>query len=275
VFAAALSQQRLAQHVADIQDKSYVVRCVTTVHGEDDHQLFNSRYAQDLAEWQADYDDEFRQRGMTRPIPMLLSQMSSFTSYNTAWSFIPDEQLKAFEQAPRELVLVGPKYVFEYLPDGVHLTSQSYRTMGEYYGKVYARLFLEGSTWAPLHPLTVTRQGAVIQVRFHVPEPPLVLDTKTVTDPGNYGFEYADDSPAPPAISAVRLLDEDTVEITLAAAPVATANKWVRYAFTGNLGAKSGPKTGARGNLRDSDATPSLYQNPLHNWAVHFSKHVQ
>jgi hypothetical protein len=31
-----------------------------------------------------------------------------------------------------------------------------------------------------------------------------------------------------------------------------------------------GPTQGARGNLRDSDATPSQYGYALQNWAVHF-----
>ena len=43
-----------------------------------------------------------------------------------------------------------------------------------------------------------------------------------------------------------------------------------RYAFTGVAGATGGPTTGARGNLRDSDATPSRNGSPLWNWAVHF-----
>ena len=32
-----------------------------------------------------------------------------------------------------------------------------------------------------------------------------------------------------------------------------------------------GPEKGPRGNLRDSDATPSIYGYDLHNWAVHFN----
>ena len=48
----------------------------------------------------------------------------------------------------------------------------------------------------------------------------------------------------------------------------------IRYAHTGGVGQPAGPTTGARGNLRDSDATPSRHGYPLFNWAVHFDEPV-
>ena len=147
--------------------------------------------------------------------------------------------------------------------------------MGEYYGRVYSHIFLEGGTWEPLRPLSIKRKDAVIRVRFHVPEPPLVLDTTAVTNPGNYGFEYSDSSSSPPSIKSVSIVDEDTVEILLSATPTSTSAKFLGYAATGISGAKSGPVTGARGNLRDSDTTPSLYSSALHNWCVHFREAIQ
>lgn len=273
-FTNGINQHRLAQFIADSQNKSYTVRCVTVVHGEEDHQRVNSNYAGDLMEWQKDYEAEIQTRGQTRRIPMLQTQMSSFTSFFASWSFIPTEQLKASVANPRKNVLVGPKYIFEYL-DGVHLLSRDYRRMGEYYGKVYSHIFIEGGTWEPLRPLTINRNGAVIRVRFHVPEPPLVLDTTAVKNPGNFGFHYSDTTATPPSIKSVTLIDEDTVEIQLSAIPSATALKFLGYAFFGTPGSRSGPITGARGNLRDSDKTPSLYKNALPNWCVHFRETFQ
>ncbi|MCB9870760.1 MAG: hypothetical protein H6837_12955 [Planctomycetes bacterium] len=78
--------------------------------------------------------------------------------------------------------------------------------------------------------MTVRLEGAQITVRFHVPETPLVLDTTSVVDPGNFGFEYTDSSPTPPRIRKVSLVDEDTIRIELDAAPTAAA-KFVRYAY--------------------------------------------
>ena len=103
----------------------------------------------------------------------------------------------------------------------------------------------------------------------------LVFDTTRVSDPGHFGFEYTDDSGNPPAIQSVRIVDEDTVRISLSSVPLATARKSVRYAYTGTAGQGGGPQTGARGNLRDSDPTPSMHGNRLCNWAVHFDEPVK
>ena len=131
-------------------------------------------------------------------------------------------------------------------------------------------VFLEGGTWEPLRPVQASRTGDRIRVRFHVPEPPLVFDTTLVSDPGNFGFEFLDDSGATPTIRSVQLLDEDTIEIRLSATPKSTAAKFVAYAFTGIPGNAAGPRTGARGNLRDSDDSRSRHGNKLYNWCVHF-----
>lgn len=273
-FAQGAAQLALGQLGAWQRQQTYIPRCVTNVHGETDHTQVNPSYDQDMIDWQRDYEAMIHARGFTHPVPMLHSQMSSYTNYNTSWSFIPPAQLSASVRYPRKLPLVGPKYMLSYL-DGVHLTNQGYRHMGEYYGKVYNHVILEGATWEPLRPLAISREGARILVRFHVPEPPLALDTGRVTDPGNYGFEYTDTSGSPPSIQAVKLIDADSVEILLSAAPSATAAKWLRYAHTGVAGNPAGPKSGARGCLRDSDPTPSLYGNELFNWAVHFNEPIQ
>jgi hypothetical protein len=87
-----------------------------------------------------------------------------------------------------------------------------------------------------------------------------------------YGFEYFDSSSTPPAITAVTLLGTDMVQITLASAPsVAVGQGFIRYAYTG-FGNLPSATAGARGNLRDSDATSSNYGNALWNWCVHFNK---
>lgn len=103
-----------------------------------------------------------------------------------------------------------------------------------------------------------------------VPSPPLVLDTTNVTDPGNYGFEVFDDG-GPLAIASVAVTAPDTVTITLSGEPTGT-NRRIRHAWTGVPGNVSGPREGARGNLRDSDATPSRSKHALYNWCVHFDE---
>jgi hypothetical protein len=140
--------------------------------------------------------------------------------------------------------------------------------MGEYYAKAYARIVLEGKTWEPLRPLAAAQTNATIRITYVVPAPPLVIDTAAVTDPGHLGFEYTDDSSAPAVIIGVALDGPDAVVLTFDKPP-AGPNKRVRYAYTGVAAAKAGPTSGPRGNLRDSDMTPSRTSHPLYNWAVH------
>ncbi len=144
---------------------------------------------------------------------------------------------------PGKIILVGPRYPLLYGPDGVHLTNEGYRLMGEYHAKAYHRVVVEHGVWEPLRPAAITRAGAVIKVKLIVPSPPLVLDTVRAIDPGHMGFEYVDDGPTTPTIASVGIASADTVEVTLSAAPTG-ANGRLRYAYTGALGAKGGLQDG-------------------------------
>lgn len=273
-YANGMAQVTAGRDLALAAGKTYVVRAVTNVHGESDHVNKNPAYDADLLEWQADYEADVKAvTGQAEGVPMFQTQISSWTRYSTATSAIPSAQLAAHEAAPGKVVLVGPKYHLAYSTDGVHLTNEGYRHMGEDYAKAYRRVILEGKAWEPVRPKTITRAGAVITVKMHVPAPPLVIDTTRVSDPGHYGFEYTDDSGAPPAIASVAVTGPDTVVVTLASAPTG-GNARLRYAYTGTIGSLAGPTTGPRGNLRDSDATPSPGGYDLFNWCVHFDAAV-
>jgi len=271
-YANGMAQLKAGHDLAVAAKKSYVVRGVTNVHGESDSQLGNASYLANLLEWQADYEADVKAvTGQAEPVPMLHTQFSSWTRLAgmPTTSIIPAQQLASHVNAPGKLVLVGAKYHLPYVADGVHLTNEGYRHMGEDYAKVYRRVVLEGKPWEPVRPSNITRVGAVVSVKMHVPAPPLVIDTTLVTDPGKNGFEWKDDGPNTPTIASVAVTGPDTVIITLSAAPTG-ANHRLRYAFTGTSGALGGPTTGPRGNLRDSDATPSREGYKLYNWCVHF-----
>lgn len=273
-YENGMEQVRAARDLARAANLSYVVRAVTNVHGESDHIARNAAYAADLAAWQEDYERDVRElTGQAEPVPMFITQMSSWTMYDTTTSAIPEAQLAAHVDAPGKVILVGPRYHLRYAEDGVHLTSEGYRQMGEDHAKAYRRVVLEGQPWEPLRPRRLRREGAVITVDFHVPAPPLVLDTKRVSDPGAYGFTYTDESEVPPAIAHVAVTGPDTVAITLASPPTGARGR-LRYAFSAPVGAHGGPTSGPRGNLRDSDATPSRFGGPLYDWCVHFDEPV-
>ena len=276
-FTTGLAQVTAAKALADAANEDLVVRAVTTVHGESDHAEKSTRYLEDLLQWQADYEREVGAiTHQKEPVPLFQTQMSSWTKMmgGTETSTIPAAQLAAHVSSHGKVVLVGPKYHLPYSKDGVHLTGPGYRRMGEDYGKAYHRLVVEKQPWEPLRPLTATREGRVVTLKLLVPVPPLVLDTTLVTDPGNFGFEIADASPSTPRIERVEIAGPDTVTVTLSAAPTGQDLR-LRYAWTGTRGARSGPTSGARGNLRDSDPTRGRSGDPLFDWCVHFDIPVE
>jgi len=268
-FAAGMAQVAAAAALAEAAGETFALRAVTVIHGESDHLGNNQNYDESLLEWQSDYEaDAIAITGQLHPVPLFLCQMSSFTKYGSATSRIPIDQLAAADARPDRIYVVGPKYFLPYV-DGVHLSGDGERWLGEHYAKAYRRVLVDGEPWIPLRPRALSRDGATITIDFEVPAPPLVLDEELVSNPGNYGFEFADTSGATPTIVDVSLVGETAVQITLDAPPIG-GNRRVRYAYTGIAGQPGGPMTGARGNLRDSDPTPSRHDYPLYNWAVHF-----
>lgn len=282
-YANGMAQVTAAAEIAKRLGKSYVVRAVTTVHGESDHADKSTRYAQDLLEWQTDYEKDVQAiTGQTEPVPMFETQISSWTRMmgGTETSAIPAAQLEAHVKSRAKgdglggVFLVGPKYHLPYSGDGVHLSMEGYRQMGEDYAKAYKRVIIDRRPWEPLRPSAVTREGAVITVKLLVPAPPIVLDTTLVTDPGHFGFEYFDAAgTSTPAIVSVEVAEPDAIRITLEREPTAD-NRRIRYAFTAARHLKAGPTTGPRGNLRDSDPTPSRSGKHLYNWCIHFDEAV-
>jgi hypothetical protein len=272
-YAVTIAQMTAGFAIARARGLAYDVSAITSADGGGDHVDKNTGLAADLAQWQRDFEGDAKAlTGQATAVPLFNTQYSSWTEYEPT-SPIPLAQLRAHVDNPGKVIVVGPRYAFPYGSDGVHLTNEGYRVMGEYYARAYRRVVVEHGIWEPLRPKTVTRAAAVVTVRFIVPAPPLVLDTTLATNPGNMGFEYADDGPGTPTITSVALTGADTVAITLSAAPTA-GNRRIRYAFTGNQGAKAGLQTGAHGNLRDSDTTPSRNGYALYDWCVHFDEAV-
>jgi hypothetical protein len=284
-FAENLMQVADAKRIATAAGKSYVVRAVTSIHGESDDYGYAwstpefpndgsdgtpnalSDYAGALVEWQRDYEAEIRAiTGQTQPIPLLVSQHSTWKDFPT--SAVAMYQYDAHVRSKGRVVLVAPGYPLEYASDCRHYTNESERKLGEYFGKAYARIVLEGKRWEPVRPKEARVAGNVVTARFHVPVPPLMLDTERVSDPGDYGFGVVDETGTRLPIAKVEVTSPDTVTITLASAPAGATR--LRYAYGQAPSGCSGRLLGARGNLRDSDTTPSNYGYELFNWAVHF-----
>ncbi len=257
-FDENLRQVASAKAIATAAGKSYVVRAVTAVHGESDDFGYAvgtpefpldgsdgtskalASYADALVEWQRDYEAGVKAiTGQSQSVPLFVSQVSSWN--DTPTGSVAFMQLDAHMRTHGKVIVVTPGYIFDFASDCRHYTNHAERRLGEYFGKAYAKTFVEGRAWEPLRPAKITHAGNVVTAKFLVPAPPLVLDTQRVLDPGNYGFEAVDAAGAPLVITSVKL---------------------------------SGP-TDARGNLRDSDTTPSNYGYELFNWGVHFDMGIE
>lgn len=276
LYAQGVRQFRDAAMSVSAQLLGYQPSAIFVVHGEADH--LDENYDLSVREWQSDYEADIRNvTGQNVPIPMFHSQVSSWTRFGgengRATTVGTYELLRESIAHPDQTVLVCPKYMFPYA-DGIHLTNFSYRWLGEYYGKVYRKVVVEQQVWSPLRPLSVVRTNNIITARFHVPVPPLVIDTNLVSNPGRFGFEYWDDSGSPASLFALRVVGDDTVELGIARLPAGNVEERLRYAYTGTPGNWGGPATGPRGNLRDSDPEPSAYGNTLYNWCVHFDEPI-
>ena len=79
--------------------------------------------------------------------------------------------------------------------------------------------------------------------------PPLVLDTRMILDPGNYGFSLVNGREEPLEIKSVSLNGSNVVRIVTSSDP-SGCRLW--YGMTLKEKLPSGPRTGARGCLRDS-----------------------
>ena len=289
-FDENLRQVADAKAIATATGKSYVVRAVTAVHGESDDFGYSmgtqefpldgsdgtfralASYGDALAEWQRDYEAGVKAiTGQTQPVPLFVSQVSSWNDTETA--SVAFLQWEAHRKTRGKVVVVTPGYIFDFASDCRHYTNHAERRLGEYFGKAYARTFVEGRRWEPLGPSKITHAGNVVTAKFLVPVPPLVIDTARVLDPGNYGFESVDAAGAPIAITNVTLSGSTEVAITLASSP--TPGSKLRYAYRHVAHSCAGSQAGARGNLRDSDMTPSNYGYELFNWGVHFEMAIE
>lgn len=273
-YGYGIGQCELYRARANSDDKTYVLQAVWWLQGETDstNNLPRDDYKAALTKLISDINADLPQRLRA---PLLTYQMASHTKRGTGR---PPEIALAQLEASREhkdIYLVTPTYHLTYTGDGVHLTAHSTRWLGQYFGKVHKKICIDGEHWRPVEPIRTTQQGRIVDLTFHVPHRPLVLDTVRVTDPGDYGFEVLDQSGNLLTIESVAIASEDRVRIVLQ--DPQTEPVRVRYAY-GEDGWQTGPSSGARGCLRDSDDTSSMYNNAsdqpyeLYNWCVIFNE---
>ncbi|WJD63099.1 sialate O-acetylesterase [Pseudomonas kurunegalensis] len=258
----------VAQCKADATARGYAfsVPFVDWIQGEANSTGSKGAYLTALLQLQQDFTTDIGAISGDSNVPMLLCQMSSWTTKNIASSFVPHEQLQAALENRTKFLCAGPKYWVEYHTDGVHLTGKGSLQVAEM-RRAAAEAILDGRGWLPTHCTSATRAGAVVTLKFHTPVGPLVSDTVNVTDPGNLGIRWSDDADSA-SVTAVQVNDDNTVTVTLSAVPTG-ANPKVGIADVGIPGALGGPTTGARSCLRDSNTARNTFGEAFYNWACH------
>lgn len=252
---------------------------------------YQANMVQYQANWQADV---FALTGQTGTLPLFLDINSKWTelgppaaretpTYAGGGNGIQFGVLNAWMANQGKIFVVGPHYQQTFLPGTTgpydHTDNVSNRRYGEMTGKAMKKVLVDGQAWVPLVPRAISISGATITFQCWVPVPPLVIDVTTVPDwtgsvgtGGAYrykGFEFFDDSGSPPHITAIAVSAGDTLTITLASTPTGTAGSFrLRYDYTGFVNTIQGTANAPGGNVRDSDATPSVFGDSLANWLI-------
>ncbi len=255
----------LGRSVAIAQDggKSYVVEAMHSVEGEADTATVD--FDQDLISVYAEQltADIKAATGQTFDPPIILSQPSSFFSSVEGVLGI----YRAARDNPR-MHLATAGYHLPYWTDLLHYTGLGHVMNGEYHLRVL-RALRAGRIWRPVMPKFIKWDGGTgLDVWFHVPEPPLVIDL-TAPHHGDYGFVIRADG-ASQTISSIEQMGPDHIHFETAA-PLG-ANRSLQYAMRGYQSSPRQSGDGPMGALRDSCDTPSMF-DPAHtlwNWGVHF-----
>lgn len=257
---------------------SIIYKYLCIIHGEQDGNLKNTNYTNNLIEWLSDFNADVKAiTEQAENLKMLLCQTNSASGYGNVSGISSSDfpsallQLKAHEEN-ENIFLVTPKYFLPYR-DHAHITNIGDRILGEYYGKAYLSIETTG-TWEPLRPISLLGMGDKITVTFAGNVGQLVFDTTLVQPATNYGFEYMDSKGR--QITNVEIKGINQVEITLDGDM--GYNAWLSYAYQNGLSGDENQAAGLgeRGNLRDSDTAVSVYDGaPLYNWCVTFKKQVK
>jgi len=277
-YANGLAAMATAKKLAALYGRYVVVPSVHWTQGNQDRDLGTPRatYLAALLQLRADYNTDINGLGMApnAGVRLFVDQLCAKSDGTAGASDIALAQLDAIE-TDSMIVPVCPMYHFQGtygMFDSQHLKGTGYDLYGEYHAKARYDVLEAGLTVTALRPKSFTVSGNVVDVEFWVPVPPIVLDTSTLPDFGNYGFVYSDDQGA--TIASVAVLNSTTLRITMSANIAAHTTRTLKYAPTDITGSAQTARASVWGNLRDSEprqsiAVPGL---ALRNWCFHFTK---
>jgi hypothetical protein len=252
-----------------------VIRGLIWVHGEAAFASSGSGYAANLLTLYNDTNTDFKViTGQVSDIPMFITQQSNFSvsGYAGSIAYPVLDQLQAHIDNPGKIILAGPMYSGATIGSGnLHYYGHQTTRWAAPVGHAISKVNVDGGTWEPIRPRTVTRNSNIVDIEFYVPSGSLVLDTTYVTNTadGFYGFDFVQTGGST-TLTSVTLLNSTTVRFTLSGAPNGTSPRIRAGRNPNGAAATAGPTTGARTCLRDQqDTLPEFC-----NWCVHFDQAV-
>jgi len=251
-YLNGLIEARYARYVArhyGFPSPYVLFHSVTIVNGDQDRTIGTSRatFAAGLSALLADYDADLKAiSGQTQDVLMLVVQLAGQCQSNAvSGSDVSLAQLD-FVRAEANARMIMPAYVLQNDDtDDLHYHPRGYQTMGRYQAAVI-RYEMLGGEWVALgQEITVTRDGATIDVKFWrdrlhtVPWENLQFKTDDalleVHPGGFYGVDYSDDTSSA-SVSAVAIVNNggtaNCLRVTLNTAPTG-ANKFLEIAWDG------------------------------------------
>lgn len=252
-----------------------IVRGVVYIQGEADFAASGSGWAASVATMQSDLNTDIKAvTGQSENIPLFLSQQSNFCASTSApyAGTIPYpvlDQLTAHDGT--SVILTGPMPGETISNNNFHYYGHQAWRNGVAIGNALAAVVVNGQTWNPVRPKTVTRNSNIVDIEFWTPSGTIALDTTYAsnTSDGFYGFDFRQTG-GTTTLQSVALLNSTTVRFTLSGAPDGTSPR-IRGGRNPNAGgAVAGLRTGARVCLRDTSSSDPAYCN----WCVAFDEAV-
>jgi len=205
-------------------------------------------------------------------IVMVLTQVASHQYYGHDEAVIAESDLNLC-LTDKNYKWGGTMYQFDYGAGGVGshlLTGTDVKHASAYAGRAAALVYLLTDPPVVRNTNGWVASSTSIMLEYDVPVEPLVIDTTTVVDPGNYGFRaFNSDTMTEIALSAVSVVNRRCIKLTTSSA-IPAGGVTVRYAWSGGGdGIPAGRQTGSRGCVRDSDTSvfdPSGIAKNLYNW---------
>lgn len=249
------------------------IRGVIFVQSEANFAASGSGYAATVGTLQTNLETSLKAvTGQTEAVPMFITQQSNFGSSGTGFAgsiaYPILDQLSAHTTYADKVILASPMYQGETISNSnLHYYGHQAWRWGAGVGNAVAAKIINGTTWNPVRPKTITVASNIVDIEFHVPSGALVLDTTNATNTadGFYGFDFQQTG-GTTTLTSVTLLNSTTVRFTLSGAPDGAYPR-IRAGRNSAAGVVvSGLRTGARTCLRDSANSDARQCN----WCTHF-----